>query len=156
MNPAQEPKKKQGWLPVLVVLFLISYALMTMLIIEQGRTIDSQRVLIHELFHDSQELSAVKQKDQGEKAQAQAEDPQVEAQSAAQAPSSQTPSTQIPLTHTPSRVTPSTHAPEKQAPSAQANQQSRAQNEAAKQKHFKMPSRPASDLVDADRALMLI
>src|SRR5215475_8976813 len=66
LNPAAEPKKKHGWLPVLVVLFLISYALMTMLIIQQGRTIDSQRVLIHELFHDSQELSAMKQKVQQE------------------------------------------------------------------------------------------
>jgi hypothetical protein len=38
--------KKHGWLPLLVVLFLISYGLMTMLIVEQGRTIESQRALI--------------------------------------------------------------------------------------------------------------
>jgi hypothetical protein len=69
LNPAAEPRKKHGWLPVLTVLFLISYALMTMLIVEQGRTIDSQRVLIHELFRDSQELSAVKQKAQEEQPQ---------------------------------------------------------------------------------------
>ena len=29
------PRKKYGWLPVLTVLFLISYGLMTMLIVEQ-------------------------------------------------------------------------------------------------------------------------
>jgi len=52
--------KKHNMLPVLVVLFLISYGLMTMLIIEQGRTIESQRALIHELYHDSAELAAVK------------------------------------------------------------------------------------------------
>jgi len=56
--PAQ--RKKHNMLPVLVVLFLISYGLMTMLIIEQGRTIESQRALIRELYHDSEELAAVK------------------------------------------------------------------------------------------------
>ena len=54
--------KKHGWLPLLTVLFLISYGLMTMLIVEQGRTIESQRALIRELFRDSTELSAVKMK----------------------------------------------------------------------------------------------
>ena len=29
------PRKKYGWLPILTVLFMISYALMTMLIVEQ-------------------------------------------------------------------------------------------------------------------------
>ena len=52
--------KKRGWLPVLTVLFLISYGLMTMLIVEQGQTIESQRALIRELFRDSTELSAIK------------------------------------------------------------------------------------------------
>ncbi len=56
------PAKKYGWLPILVVLFLISYGLMTMLIVEQGRTIDSQRALIHQLFQDSLELNAAKVK----------------------------------------------------------------------------------------------
>src|SRR6266478_8628476 len=54
--------KKRGWLPVLTVLFLISYGLMTMLIVEQGQTIESQRALIRELFRDSTELSATKMK----------------------------------------------------------------------------------------------
>ena len=38
-------RKKHNMLPVLVVLFLISYGLMTMLIIEQGRTIDRKSVV---------------------------------------------------------------------------------------------------------------
>ena len=54
------PRKKRSWLPVLTVLFLISYGLMTMLIVEQGRTIDSQRALIRDLFRDSRELAAVR------------------------------------------------------------------------------------------------
>jgi len=49
-------------LPVLVLLFLVSYGLMTMLIVEQGRTIDSQRTLIHQLLGDSFQLSALRGK----------------------------------------------------------------------------------------------
>src|SRR5207244_12611293 len=54
------PKPKQSMLPILIVLFLISYGLMAMLVVEQGRTIDSQRFLIKELFRDSSELTGLK------------------------------------------------------------------------------------------------
>jgi hypothetical protein len=164
LNPAGDRRKKRGWLPVLVVLFVVSYGLMTMLIIEQGRTIDSQRALIHELFRDSQELSAERQKAQEEQVQAAqaaaAQDPSSEG-AALQTPSTQTPSTQTPSRVAPSPVAPSriaplTQAPVKQSPSTQANPQAHAKTEAAKQKPFKMPSKPASDLVDADRCLILI
>jgi len=47
-------------LPLLVVLFLVSYGLMAMLVVEQGRTIDNQRNLIQQLFQDSTELSAIR------------------------------------------------------------------------------------------------
>lgn len=47
-------------LPILVVLFLTSYGLMTMLIVEQGKTIDVQRYLIGELFSDSNQLNNLK------------------------------------------------------------------------------------------------
>lgn len=159
-----DASRKSGWLPVLVVLFLISYALMTMLIIEQGRTIDSQRALIHELYRDSTELSALRMKAQQEQAQAQSQpaieqDPssQIATQTPlAQAPAKAAPLPRTPSAHTPSTLTPSTQAPAKQTPSTQANQQRHAQSEAAKQKPFQMPSKPASDLVDADRALNLI
>ena len=69
------PTKKRSWLPLLTILFLISYALMTMLIVEQGRTIESQRALIRDLFRDSTELSAVRAKLMEEHAQGQ--DPSV-------------------------------------------------------------------------------
>jgi cytoskeletal protein RodZ len=49
-------------LPILTVLFLISYGLMTLLIVEQGSTIQSQRTLIQQLLGDSTELSALKGK----------------------------------------------------------------------------------------------
>ena len=76
-------------LPVLVVLFLISYGLMSILVVEQGRTIDNQRYLIRSLFGDSTQLSKLKGKElQKQRAEAQA---QAEAKAHSQA---QTPSTQ--------------------------------------------------------------
>ena len=135
------PPKKHGWLPVLTVLFLISYGLMTMLIVEQGQTIESQRALIRELFRDSSELSAVKMKAQEQRTQT---------QTLAQNPS-QNPSTQVP------QVTiPSTQAPSRPAPSAQAVPQQHAQNQAKAKQQFQVPSRPASDLEDSRRALIKI
>lgn len=124
---------------------MISYGLMTMLIVEQGQTIESQRALIRELFRDSTELSAVKMKAQ--------QDARTQAQSAVtQNPSSQTPSTQ-----TPSTQAPSTQAQAKQAPSSQAGSQHRAQNQSVRPKsQFQMPSRPASDLQDSRRSLITI
>jgi hypothetical protein len=57
------PKKSRGMLPILIVLFLISYGLMSMLVVEQGRTIETQRGLIHDLLSDSTQLSAMKAKE---------------------------------------------------------------------------------------------
>jgi hypothetical protein len=137
--------KRHGWLPLLTVLFLISYGLMTMLIVEQGQTIESQRALIRELFRDSRELSAVRMM----KTQ----------QDHAPSPSARTqaPATEIPSSQNPSTRNPSTQAPSSQAPSSQAGPQHRTKNEAAKQKpQFRMPSKPASDLVDDVRTLITI
>jgi negative regulator of sigma E activity len=136
---------------VLTVLFLISYGLMTMLIVEQGRTIESQRALIRELFRDSTELSAVKQKAAQEGAQT--------SSAKNQAPATQTPSSQNQSTQTLTNQIPSTQAPTTtQAPSSQAGpQQQRAQGKSTKQKpDFKMPSKPAADLVDDVRTLITI
>jgi hypothetical protein len=126
-------------LPLLTLLFLISYGLMTMLIVEQGQTIESQRTLIRDLFRDSTELSSIKVKIQQERAQS----PSAKAQA-------------------PAIGFPSTQAPNIQIPSSQAGphhgaQNQGAQNQAAKQKpQFRMPSKPASDLVDDVRTLITI
>jgi len=133
------PSKKFSWLPVLTVLFMISYGLMTMLIVEQGQTIESQRALIRELFRDSTELSAVKLKAGRAQTQALAHSPQ----------------SNVPSTQSPSAQSPSTQVPTKQSPSTQAAPQQRAQSQ-AKAKQFQMPSRPASDLMDNRRALIKI
>ena len=165
--------KKHNMLPVLVVLFLISYGLMTMLIIEQGRTIESQRALIHELYHDSAELAAVRSRTLQENAV-------VDTQNAltAQAPSSVTPSRQTPSTQIPSnqaqtpstqaQQVPSTHAPSAQvqsskipsteAQSTQVAPRGRVKDRGAKraEPQFQAPSRPSADLADERRALRTI
>jgi hypothetical protein len=53
-------KPKRTLLPVLTVLFLLSYGLLTMLVVEQSRTINSQRGLIQDLFQDSVQLSTLR------------------------------------------------------------------------------------------------
>jgi len=57
VNAATKTKRKLTALPLLVVLFVISYFLLTKLVIEQDKTIDSQRGLIHMLFKDNAYLS---------------------------------------------------------------------------------------------------
>lgn len=47
-------------LPILVVLFVFSYAILTMLVFEQGRTIESQRGLIREMLKDSTQLAELR------------------------------------------------------------------------------------------------
>jgi hypothetical protein len=117
-------------LPILTVLFLISYGLMTLLIVEQGSTIQSQRTLIQQLLGDSTELSALKGK-VIQQQQAKAAKPQVEAQNN---PPIQTPSTQA----TPSEKT-------------SAHTSSKAQRPAPEK-----PPVPASDIADSRRELMSI
>ena len=115
-------------LPILTLLFLISYGLMTLLIVEQGTTIQSQRTLIRQLLGDSTELSAMKgkavQQAQASKAQEVQKNPPV-----------QTPSTQA-------------------TPSEKANT---AQNHGKAQRPLReKPPVPASDIADARRSLMSI
>jgi hypothetical protein len=164
-------------LPVLVVLFLISYGLMTMLIIEQGRTIESQRALIHELYHDSAELAAVKSRTLQDSAVVDTQHAlAVQAPSShnsshqiqppstqAQVPNTRIPSAQIPSTHTSSTQTPtaqmqSSKTPSTQIPSTQVAPRGRVKNRGAKmpEPQFQAPSRPSADLADERRALRTI
>jgi hypothetical protein len=54
------PKPKHNLLPVLIFLFLVSYGLLTLLVVEQDRTIASQRTTIKQLLSDSGQLAAAK------------------------------------------------------------------------------------------------
>jgi len=154
--------KKHNMLPVLIVLFLISYGLMTMLIVEQGRTIESQRALIHELYHDSAELAAVRGRTLQENAVVDTQHT-LTAQlpsTQAQAPSTQAqvPATHAPSTQIPSAQTPSTQVQSSKTPSAQVAPHSRVKDRAAKmpEPQFQAPSRPSADLADERRALRTI
>ena len=51
-------KPKRIMLPLLVVVFVISCSMLTVLVVLQDRTINSQRGLIHLLFRNSVELGA--------------------------------------------------------------------------------------------------
>ncbi|MGO9167001.1 MAG: hypothetical protein ACLP56_09010 [Candidatus Sulfotelmatobacter sp.] len=146
-------------MPLLTVVFLASYGLMTLLIVEQGRTIQSQQNLIQVLAGDSTELWALKGKALHDRQMAQAQaqsktqspmtqSPMTRGQAASVGtPSTQTPLTQIPLTQTPSTRTPSTQVP-------QHHSQSRAGKMAKPQ--TQVPPMPASDLGDQRRALITL
>jgi hypothetical protein len=125
------PYKKHTWLPVLTVLFLLSYGLMTMLIVEQGATIESQRVLIRELFRDSTELSAVKGKAVQDKNAA-------DTKHRAQSPSA------------------NNQSPSQDAANQSAANQASQQHRTPKKQQWTTPTRPAADLADDRRALITI
>jgi hypothetical protein len=117
---------------------------MTMLIVEQGQTIESQRSLIRELLRDSTELSAAKIK------------PQQELQNRPSA-NVQAPVAEIPSSPNHATKNPSNQAPTRQAPSSQAGPQQRAEHSAATKKpQFRMPSKPEADLIDDVRTLITI
>jgi hypothetical protein len=63
-TPSEVPRKtsRTALLPLLIVLFLVSYAILAMLVLEQGRTIESQRGLLREMLKDSTQLAALKSK----------------------------------------------------------------------------------------------
>jgi hypothetical protein len=133
--PIAVPKKKRSLLPLLTVLFLFSYGLMTLLIVEQGSVIQSQRNLIKVLSRESSELWSARGKAIGDQQAAQAQ---------AQGKNrTQTPSTQIPSTKT---------------PSTQATPQQRSQSRIGKtaKPEPQAPPVPASDLVDRRRSLNTI
>ena len=141
-------------MPLLTVVFLASYGLMTMLIVEQGSAIQAQHNLIQVLLVDSKELWAMKGKAVVDKAA------QARTQSQAQGSVTQAPMTQSPMTQgqSPSVQAPSTQIPSTQTPSTQAAPQHHLQSRAGKSAKPKtqLPPMPASDLSDQRRALITI
>jgi len=61
-TPNQAAAKPAAILPLLVILFIVSYGILTMLVFEQGQTIESQRTLIREMLKDSTQLATLKGK----------------------------------------------------------------------------------------------
>jgi hypothetical protein len=125
LTPNGAPKKKWSLLPLLTVLFIFSYGLMTMLIVEQGSTIQSQSNLIRVLQRDSSEFWAAKGK-------------AIAQQRAAQAKG---------------QSTPSAKTPGAQAQGATPKHQQQGQAGKAAKPGIDMPTAPATDLVDQRRSL---
>jgi hypothetical protein len=124
--PISVPRKQRSLLPLLTIVFIASYALMTMLIVEQGAAIQQQHNLIKVLQGDSMQLWAMKGKAVGDKA---ARD---KAQAHPNSPSTQAPSTQTPRQHS----------------------QRQAGKEA--KPHVQLPPVPAADLGDQRRVLITL
>jgi hypothetical protein len=125
-------------LPVLVVLFVFSYGLMTLLIVEQGSTIQSQRMLIQQLLGDTHELASMKGKAIREQALSRQ----------AQSQATQKTDPQAPSTRARSNETPSAQAA---TPKTQPNHSGKLQRPLPPR-----PPKPASDLVDVRRNLSSI
>jgi hypothetical protein len=96
-------KRKLTALPLLVVLFVISYSLLTRLVIDQDRMIDAQRSMLHSLLRDNVSLSkyhkhaaALPKKSAGQT------DIQVEFEASAPAASAQVQSSQAKAENSPS------------------------------------------------------
>jgi len=143
--------KKWSLLPLLTVVFVASYGLMTLLIVEQGETIQAQRDLIKILLVDSKQLWTMKGHALADKlaqAQPQAQKPSAPSPSThGQAPSVRTPLTQTPLTQTPLTQAPSTQVPPHRS-------QSRAGKSA--KPDIQVPPVPASDLGDQRRVVITL
>jgi uncharacterized membrane protein len=154
--PIAATRKKRSLLPLLTVLFVLSYGLMTLLIVEQGSVIQSQRNLIKVLSRDSSALWSERGKAIGDQQAAQSD---AKTRTQTQAPATQAPMTQERSAQTPSTQNPSTQAPSAQVPSNQvpSNQvpQHRSQSRIGKtaKPERQLPPEPASDLVDRRRSL---
>jgi len=57
---AGQPARNRPVGTVIVVMLLVTFPLLTLLVLEQGRVIDSQRLLIQQLNGDSQQLNAIR------------------------------------------------------------------------------------------------
>ena len=126
-NPA--PKKKRSLLPVLTVVFILSYCLMTMLIVEQGGVIQQQRNLIQVLQTDSMELWAMKSKAVADKANRS-------------------------KVHNPANAPEAEAGANKKAQTPQQRSQAQAGKEM--KQHIQLPPVPASDLGDNRRVLITL
>jgi len=144
-------------LPLLVVLFLISYVLLTTLVVLQDRTIDSQRGLIHLLFSDNLQMVASKM---GLHRNASARSNQaamlgsVSGQTSSQIPSTQiranqAQTTQAQSTQSPSNQVSAAQTPSTQVPVIQAKPETSAKSGRNSRKaHKAVPVRPPAEMTD--------
>jgi len=146
-NTACGAKSSRTLVPLLVILFLVSYGLLTTLVVEQGRTIDSQRSLIHLLFNDSFHLSALKKELRKNLVPSMAQETEASSNRQANAPSSQNSVDQLPLNQVPLIQAPSVQVPSAQAGPTQPK--ARVAPDRKARKAGKSPfARPPAELTD--------
>jgi hypothetical protein len=156
--PAVRSRSRQTMFPLLVALFLISYVLLTTLVVLQNRTIDAQRGLIHLLFKDNLHLSATKLGLRGNQvarsnqatasATALSHNPSTQIQ-ANQTPSTQAQSNQAQSKQTPSNQVSATQTPSVQVPVIQATPQASAKSGQSSRKAQKaLPAFPPAEVTD--------
>lgn len=121
-------------LPVLVFLLVLAWGLMTLVLMEQGSVIQSQRYLIQQLFQDSSQLSALKGKMVWNKNHA--------------------PGSLPPASVAPETVPPATLAPAKPSPAPSADT-AKCGNCKSRRPQDRLPQQ-ASDRQDARRTLKFI
>jgi hypothetical protein len=112
LDEAVVVRPRNTLLPILTVLFLISYGLLTMLVVEQARTIDNQRGLIRDLFQDSVQLTTLK----GKAVQKQNADAQAQAQGKVRSQTKTPPAQAAPRTEMQNRSTSKLRRPLPQKP----------------------------------------
>jgi len=57
---AEQPQRNRPTGQVILVLLLVTFPLLALLVLEQGRVIDAQRLLIQQLTSDSQQLNSIR------------------------------------------------------------------------------------------------
>jgi hypothetical protein len=130
-SEAPKKKRRSALLPLLIILFLISYSILTLLVIEQGRTIESQRTLLREMLKDSNQLAELKGKLAHEEAAKQAQPPAQQAQ-----PEQKEPVNKAPV---PNRADKDSKHPGKPARSLKS-----------------VPGKPAADVEDVRRSTRIL
>jgi hypothetical protein len=136
-NMADGRKPRRTMLPLLVVLFVISYGMLTLLVLLQDRTLDSQRGLIHLLFQDSVRLSALMHR------------PPAVHQEQQTTSEQNTGNQQASKSHPPSSQAPSVQGEKSQNPQSQAKPQTNGKVGRYSKKADKAnPTRPPVELTD--------
>ena len=156
VNAATKHKRKLTALPLLVVLFVISYVLLTKLVIEQDKTIDSQRSLIHMLFKDNVYLSALRKHagESSKKAKIRANSQPQAGIAASQNPASGSSTPQSPSSHVstlaeiPSAQVPLAQVPVIQVPLSKVGPQANAKTNRKARKAEKTHPAPPVELTD--------
>jgi len=122
-------KARVALLPLLVVLFLVSYAILTLLVVEQGTTIEAQRSMIREMLKDNSQLAALKSRIARDEANRTPGQPAAQQKKPGESANSQPAAPKIPA-----------RAPEASRPSKPTRNLKQA------------PGKPASDLEDVRRS----